>query len=57
MVKGLFAWVCIVLAVIFTLAAVKGLIQEDVGPVLLVPVLTAISLIIVAIRSKKNVTS
>lgn len=54
--KGRFGIVCLVLAVLFSLAAVKGMINDNFSPVLVVPAIVAVALVLVGIRNFKSST-
>jgi hypothetical protein len=50
----IFGIVCFVLALMFSIAAVKGMISENFGIVLIIPALAAIVLVMVGINDYKK---
>jgi len=50
----LFGTVCLILAALFTLAAVKGVIANSFGAVLILPAVAAIALIVVGIYNYRS---
>ena len=54
--KGIFGIVCLILAVLFSIAAINGMINSNFGVVLILPALAAVALILVGVKNYKGST-